>query len=167
MEREAAGEFLQALAKERAAAMQALGDEVAVRCLNPACPAQLKGRLRHFVQRDAMDIEGLGTMWIDAFVEKGLIKDLADIYYLDRKEIEGLERMGEKSTENLFAAIEESKNRPLERLIYGLGIIDVGERSSHLIAQKFKHLEKFLVLKTVKCSALDMRLNTIIFHQHN
>lgn len=124
------------------AKVEQLGDEVAVRCLNPACPAQLKGRLRHFVQRDAMDIEGLGTMWIDAFVEKGLIRDLSDIYYLDRKEIEGLERMGEKSTENLFTAIEESKNRPLERLIYGLGIIDVGERSSHLIAQKFKHLEK-------------------------
>ncbi len=122
--------------------VEQLADEVAVRCLNPACPAQLKGRLRHFVQRDAMDIEGLGTMWIDSFVEKGLIKDLADIYYLERKEIEGLERMGEKSTENLFAAIEESKNRPLERLIFGLGIIDVGERSSHLLAQKFKNLEK-------------------------
>lgn len=124
------------------AKVEQLGDEVAVRCLNTACPAQLKGRLRHFVQRDAMDIEGLGAMWIDSFVEKGLIKDLADIYYLDPKEIGGLERMGEKSTENLFAAIEESKNRPLERLIYGLGIIDVGERSSHLLAQKFKHLEK-------------------------
>lgn len=124
------------------AKVEKLGDEVAVRCLNPACPAQLKGRVRHFVQRDAMDIEGLGAMWIESFVEKGLIKDLADIYYLDRKEIEGLERMGEKSTENLFAAIEESKSRPLERLIYGLGIIDVGERSSYLLAQKFKHLEK-------------------------
>lgn len=115
---------------------------VAVRCANLACPAQLRGRIRHFVMRDAMDIEGLGEMWIAAFVDKGFIKDLADIYYLDKEKIAALERMGEKSTENLFAAIEESKKRPLERLIFGLGILDVGERGAHILAQKFKTMEK-------------------------
>lgn len=115
---------------------------VAVRCVNLACPAQLRGRIRHFVMRDAMDIEGLGESWIEIFVEKGFIRDLADIYFMDKDEILKLERMGEKSTENLFAAIEESKKRPLERLIFGLGILDVGERGAHLLAQKFGSLEK-------------------------
>ncbi len=117
------------------------GDQVAVRCINLACPAKLKASIRHFVQRDAMDIEGLGAMWIAAFVEKGFIKDLADIYSLDREKISNLERMGEKSTENLFNAIEESKKRPLERLIFGLGIQDVGERGAHILAQKFRSLD--------------------------
>ncbi len=119
-----------------------VGEEVAIRCMNSSCPAQLKGRVRHFAQRDAMDIEGLGTVWIDQFVEKGFIKNLADIYDLDYDKIVNLERMGEKSTENLFKGIKESKTRPLARLIYGLGILDVGERSAHLLAQHFKHLDK-------------------------
>ena len=119
-----------------------IGEEVAVRCINLACPAQLKARVRHFAQRSAMDIEGLGTVWVDTFVEKGLIKDLADIYSLDFDEVVNLERMGQKSTENLFAGIEASKKRPLERFIFGLGILDVGERSAHLLAQKFGSLEK-------------------------
>ncbi len=115
---------------------------VAIRCVNLGCPAQLRGRIRHYAMRDAMDIEGLGDMWIAAFVDKGLIKDLADIYDMDREVIASMERMGEKSTDNLFKAIEDSKKRPLERLIFGLGILDVGERGAHILAQKFKHLEK-------------------------
>ena len=107
--------------------MEKLGDEVAVRCVNLACPAQLKARIRHFAQRDAMDIEGLGAVWIDSFVDKGFLKDLADIYFMDFEKVKNLERMGEKSTENLFKGIEDSKKRPLERLIFGLGIFDVGE----------------------------------------
>ncbi|MBI3306363.1 MAG: NAD-dependent DNA ligase LigA [Candidatus Omnitrophica bacterium] len=118
------------------------GDEVAVRCINLACPAQLKGRVRHYAQRDAMDIEGLGAVWVDKLVELGFIRDLADIYYLDYDKVVNLERMGEKSAQNLFKGIEESKQRPLERLIYGLGILDVGERGAYLLAQKFKHLDK-------------------------
>ncbi|MBI3316567.1 MAG: NAD-dependent DNA ligase LigA [Candidatus Omnitrophica bacterium] len=119
-----------------------LGAEVAVRCISPTCPAQLKGKIRHFAQRDAMDIEGLGQVWIDTFVEKGWLKDVADIYGLDSKKVEGLERMGKKSTENLFRGIEESKRRSLERIIYGLGILDVGEHAAHLLAQKFGDLRE-------------------------
>lgn len=115
--------------------------EVAIRCINLACPAQLRARIRHFAQRDAMDIEGLGSVWVEIFVDKGLIKDLADIYYLDFDTILNLERMGQKSTENLFKGIEESKNRPLERLIFGLGIMDVGEKGAFLLAQKFHSLD--------------------------
>lgn len=119
-----------------------LGEEVAVRCINFACPAQLKARVRHYAQRSAMDIEGLGEVWIDTFVEKGFIKDLADIYFMDQSRVQSLERMGEKSAENLFKGIEASKNRPLPRLIFGLGILNVGERAADLLAQKFKSLER-------------------------
>lgn len=117
-----------------------LGDEVAVRCVNFACPAQLKARVRHYAMRDAMDIEGLGEVWINTFVEKEFIKDLADIYYLDFEKVKNLERMAEKSAQNLFNGIEASKKRPLHRLIFGLGILNVGERGADLLGQKFKSL---------------------------
>ncbi len=122
--------------------VEQIGDEVAVRCINLACPAQLKGRIRHFTMRDAMDIEGLGVVWVEQFVDKGLIKDLADIYDLNFDEVMRLERMGKKSTENLFKGIEDSKKRPLERLIFGFGIPDAGERAAHILAQKFKTLDR-------------------------
>ncbi len=121
---------------------QKFGDEVAVRCVNFACPAQLKARVRHYAMRDAMDIEGLGEVWINTFVEQGFIKDLADIYYMDFKKVESLERMAEKSAQNLFNGIEASKKRPLQRLIYGLGILNVGEHAADLLAQRFKSLDR-------------------------
>lgn len=120
------------------------GEEVALRCVNPSCPAQLKGRIRHFVSRDAMDVEGLGEVWVEQFVDKGLLQDIAGIYELDREVIKGLERMGEKSTEKLFQGIEASKSRTLNRLILGLGIQDVGERAAFLLAQRFKSLDSLL-----------------------
>ncbi len=121
---------------------QKIGDEVAVRCINFACPAQLKARVRHYAQRSAMDIEGLGEVWIHTFVEKGFIKDLADIYYLDKEKVKNLERMGEKSAQNLFDGIEASKKRPLQRLIFGLGILNAGERAADLLAREFKSLAR-------------------------
>ena len=121
---------------------QSFGDEVAVRCINFGCPAQLKARVRHYAQRDAMDIEGLGEVWINTFVEKGFIKDLADIYYMDFEKVKDLERMGEKSAQNLFNGIETSKKRPLQRLIYGLGILNAGEHAADLLAQRFKSLDR-------------------------
>lgn len=118
-----------------------IGEEVAVSCVNLGCPAQLKGRIRHYAQRSAMDIEGLGAVWIETFVDKGFIKNLSDIYYMDPSKIASLERMGQKSTENLFKGIEDSKKRPLEKLIFGLGIPGVGERAGYILAHKFKTLE--------------------------
>ena len=117
-------------------------EEVAVRCVNFGCPAQLKARIRHYAQRDAMDIERLGQVWIDTFVEKGFIKDVADIYSLNFEKVKNLERMGEKSAQNLFEGIEASKKRPLQRLIYGLGILNVGEHAADLLARRFKSLDR-------------------------
>lgn len=124
--------------------VEKIGEEVALRCMNIACPAQIKGRVRHFASRDAMDIEGLGAVWVEQFVDKKLIRDIGDIYSLDFEAVRNLERMGQKSTENLFAGIEASKRRPLEKLIFGLGILDVGERTAHLLAQRFRSLDKLV-----------------------
>lgn len=111
--------------------------EAARYCTNAACPAQLKRHVQHFVSRGAMDIEGMGEKLADRFVELGLIKDLADIYALDWEAVSQLEGMGETSVNNLRAAIETSKEQPLHRLIFGLGIPFVGERSSRLLADRF------------------------------
>jgi len=133
---------------------QSYGDEVAVRCVNFACPAQLKARVRHYAQRDAMDIEGLGDVWIHTFVEKGFIKDLADIYYMNSEKVENLERMGEKSAQNLFEGIEASKRRPLQRLVFGLGILNVGERAANLLAERFKSLDRLSKVSQEELSSL-------------
>ena len=121
-----------------------VGDEVAVRCVSLACPAQLKGRIKHYAMRDAMDIEGLGDVLIEQLVDKKLTKDLADIYHLDMDEVANLERMGKKSAENLFEGIEASKSRELYRLIFGLGILNVGERAAALLADRFRNLDRLM-----------------------
>lgn len=118
------------------------GEEVAVRCLNPLCPAQLKGALKHFAGREAMDIENLGIAIIDQLVAKGLVKDLADLYFLKITDVEALERMGEKSANNLIDGIEESKKRPLAHLVFALGILDVGVHTAFILADKFGSIEK-------------------------
>lgn len=118
------------------------GEEVAIRCLNPLCPAQLKGALRHFAGREAMDIENLGIAIIDQLVAKGLVKDLADIYSLKITDVEALERMGERSANNLIDGIGRSKDRPLARLIFALGILDVGVHTAFILADRFGSLEK-------------------------
>lgn len=122
--------------------VEKMGEEVAIRCLNPSCPAQIKARIKHFAQRDAMNIEGLGISLIEQLVEKKMIKELSDIYHLHRDLLIDLERMGEKSADNLLGEIEASKKRPLQRLIFGLGILDVGEHAAYLLANQFKNLDK-------------------------
>lgn len=118
------------------------GEEVAVRCLNPLCPAKLKAALKHFAGREAMDIENLGVSIIDQLVEKGFVKDLADLYDLKAADLESLERMGEKSANNLVDGIAQSKKRPLANLIFGLGILDVGVHTAFILAEKFGTLDK-------------------------
>ncbi len=103
-----------------------LGDEVAHRCVNISCPDQLKKRIAHFVQRNAMDIEGIGEALIDAFVEGKMVERLSDLYRLEAEPLAAMERMGEKSAANLLGALETSKTRPPSRLLYGLGIRHVG-----------------------------------------
>ena len=112
------------------------------RCLNTACAAQLKERLRHFGSRRAMDIEHLGEAVIDQLVDKKRVKDFADIYTLTVDEVAGLERFAEKSAENLVAAIQGSKTRGLARLLNALGIRMVGERVAELLANQFGSMER-------------------------
>jgi DNA ligase (NAD+) len=115
--------------------------EVDRRCPNSSCPAQIEEGLKHFARRDAMDIEGLGDVLVRQLVEKGLVRDFADLYHLGLEQLSTLERMAEKSARNLLAAIEDSKGRELRRLLFGLGIRFVGERAAMLLARHFRSLE--------------------------
>ncbi len=115
--------------------------EVAVRCENVFCPAQLKESITHFASRTAMDIEGLGESITDQLVDKGLVRDYGDIYSLRAERLEGLERMGAKSAKNLEDAIEGSKDRPLNKLIYALGIRHVGEHIADILAKRYGSIE--------------------------
>ncbi|MCP4639800.1 MAG: NAD-dependent DNA ligase LigA [bacterium] len=114
---------------------------VYLRCLNPACPAQIMGRLRHFAGRSAMDVEGLGDMLVEQLVEKGLVKGLADIYDLDAATLAELDRMGEKSAANLIEAIRKSTEQPLSRVLNGLGILHVGAHTAEVLASHFGTIE--------------------------
>ncbi len=111
---------------------------VYVRCLNPSCPAQLRERVRFFASRSAMDIEGLGTKLVEQLVDAGLVTSFADIYQLPerRDELLALERMGEKSVDNLLAGIEASKQRPLWRLLTALDIRHVGTSNARILAAR-------------------------------
>lgn len=111
--------------------------EVAQRCINPECPAQILEGIIHFVSRNAMNIDGLGEKVVTQLYHNQLIRSVADLYYLKREDLLALERMGEKSVDNLLNAIEKSKANSLERLIFGLGIRFVGERAAKLLAQHF------------------------------
>jgi DNA ligase (NAD+) len=118
-------------------------DEVAYRCVNAACPAKRKESLLHFAARHAMDIDGLGDKIVDQLVDKGLVRDVADLYSLSLDDVQNLERMAEKSAQNLLGGISASKKQPLARLIYALGIRFVGERTAQLLAEHFSSLDDF------------------------
>ena len=118
--------------------------QVAVRCVNAQCPAQLRRRIEHFASRGAMDIEGLGEAMVTQLVSRGLLRDVSDIYALDATKLATLERVGEKSIRNLLDAIERSKTRPLWRLIFALGILHVGVSSSRALARHFGTMEKLM-----------------------
>lgn len=115
---------------------------VYLRCHNPLCLAQAKRLIKFFASRDAMDIEGLGPALIEQLVDKGLLKDYADIYYLKYDDLVNLERMGEKSASNLIHAIEKSKKRDLSRLICALGINNVGTHTAEVLTEHFDSLDK-------------------------
>lgn len=116
-------------------------DEVAYRCVNATCPARVRESLLHFASRHAMDIDGLGDKLVDQLVEKGIVKDMADLYALRPGDLEPLERMGKKSAENLIEEIEKSKEASLARLIFALGIRFIGERTGELLAAHFGSLD--------------------------
>ena len=113
-------------------------------CTNSACPAQLKRHVHHFVSRGGMDIEGLGEKLANRFVDLGMIRDLGDLYSLHWESITELEGLGEISVNNLRTAVEASKQRPVERLIFALGIPNVGERSARSLADRFHSLDNLI-----------------------
>ncbi|HHT45884.1 MAG TPA: NAD-dependent DNA ligase LigA [Firmicutes bacterium] len=117
-----------------------LEGEVALRCVNPACPAQLIERIIHFASRGAMDITGLGASLAVQLYESGLVKDVGDLYYLKKEDLVKLERMGGKSADNLLEALQRSKQNDLSRLLVALGIRFVGERAARILAFHFKNL---------------------------
>lgn len=115
--------------------------EAAYRCTGVNCPAQRFRNIVHFVSRNAMNIDGLGPSIIERMLEGRVIETAADLYYLDAASIAGMEKMGEKSAENLIASLERSKTNPLYRLIFGLGIRHIGEKAAKLIAKKYKTID--------------------------
>jgi DNA ligase (NAD+) len=119
-------------------------NEVAIRCPNKMCPARLKWRVKHFASRDAMDIEHLGFSTIEKLIERKLIDNISDIYFLDLKDILSIEGFKEKSAQNLIESIEKSKNMAFERLVYGLGIRHVGKYAAQLLAKKYSSIEKLI-----------------------
>ncbi len=118
--------------------------QVAVRCVNVQCPAQRKRRIEHFASRGAMDIEGLGEAMVEQLVRHGLIADPSDIYGLTNEQLVALERMGDKSVANLLGAIERSKQQPLWRLLFGLGILHVGVSAARALAEHFRDLDALM-----------------------
>lgn len=123
-------------------------EDVAYRCINPSCPAQLERGVLHFASRTAMDIEGMGESLVAQLVAGGLVRDIADIYRLSAKDLAGLPLFKEKKTSNLLAAIAASKKKPLSRLIYALGIRHVGEKAALLLARKFRTMDALMAAKT-------------------
>ena len=115
--------------------------EAATRCVNLSCPARVREGLIHFASRDAMDIDGMGPSTVERLLAAGLVRNVADIYNLTQEQLEGLERMGEKSAANLAAAIERSKANPLYRVIFALGIPHVGENVAKLLAGHFRSMD--------------------------
>ena len=120
-----------------------IDDQVAIKCVNPACPEIIKRKIEYFVSRDAMNITGLGEKIIEKFIELGKIKDIVDIYSLHeyREELEKLEKMGKKSVDNLLNSIEESKKREYSKVLYSLGIPFVGKFTANLLAKEFLNID--------------------------
>jgi DNA ligase (NAD+) len=115
--------------------------EVDYRCVNANCPAKLLGTILHFASRGVMNIDGMGDALVAQLTERGLVKNVADIYKLTKDDLLSLERMGDKSAQNILDEIENSKKLPLERVIYGLGIRMVGERTAQFLAEHFGSME--------------------------
>lgn len=121
-----------------------LEGESALRCINPQCPAQLLRNLIHFASRDAMDIDGLGPAIIEQLVSNGLVRSQSDLYSLKHEDLEGLERLGKKSADNLLKAVEASKSKELYRLIYALGIPHIGARGAKLLAERYSDMDEIM-----------------------
>lgn len=132
-----------------------IDDEVALRCQNPLCPAQQLAQLSHFVSRNAMNIVGLGEKVIEQLLNKELVKDAADLYYLTYEELLTLDKIKDRSANKILQAIEESKQQSLERLLFGLGIRHVGAKAAQLVAQKFGTMERIMTATLEDFSSIE------------
>jgi len=121
-----------------------LDDEAVSRCLGFSCPAKLKETIKHFASKGAMDIDGLGDKLVNQLVDRGLVKDVSDLYFLSISDLAGLERMARKSAQNVISAIQKSKGAGLERLIYALGIRHVGEHMAVVIVNSLGNMKKLM-----------------------
>lgn len=130
-------------------------DEAATRCTNIACPAQIERSIEHFASRDAMNIDGMGPAVVKLLLKEGLITKVSDLYTLKSEDVAGLERMGEKSAQNLIDAIEKSKTRGLDKLIYALGIRNIGEKAAKSLAVHFGDIEKLFTVTAEDLTAID------------
>ena len=119
-------------------------NESALYCTNAQCPAQLERLLEHFVSKVAMDIDGLGIKTTSSLIDNGLINDVSDIYFLDKNHLENIDRMGEKSINNLLDSIEKSKSKPFSRMITGLGISHVGSEVAEILVNEFKNIDSLM-----------------------
>jgi DNA ligase (NAD+) len=119
-------------------------DGAAIRCTNPSCPAQLSRSIEHFASKGAMNIDGLGPQIVNALLENKLISDCADLYLITEEQVAEIERMGKKSAQNLINSINNSKSAGLERLIYALGIRNIGEVAAEALASRYKTLEALM-----------------------
>jgi DNA ligase (NAD+) len=116
--------------------------EAVVRCINASCPAILRKALEHWASRDALDINGLGEKWVQQFVDRGLIRTVADLYDLTAEQLVSVDRMGKKSAQKLVEAIAQSKTQPWSRVLYGLGIRHVGSVNAQLLTERFSSVEQ-------------------------
>lgn len=132
-----------------------LEDEAALRCVNPFCPATMLKNLIHFASRDAMNIDGLGPAILKMLVEKDFVHDEADLYFLNREDLIDLERMGEKSVDNLFQAIENSKNNDLSLLIFALGIRNVGKKGAELLCEAYPTIDRIMEASCEEITEID------------
>jgi len=137
------------------AAVVRIEGESATRCINSACPAQVKERIKHFASKGAFDIDGMGDKLVDQLVEKKLLTSFADLFKLDQATLAGLERMGDKSADNLVNAIEASKRISFARFLYALGIRHAGEHVAVLLAENFSSLEDLLNCTEQDLTAID------------
>jgi len=129
--------------------------EAAFRCTGADCPAQLERTITHFVSRDAMDIDGMGASIVAKLLENNLIQNSSDIYYLKKEDISALDKLGEKSAENLINAIEKSKSNDLSKLIYALGIRHIGLGAARLIAKEVKDIERLFDIDEEALTQID------------
>ncbi len=129
--------------------------EVALYCMNPDCPGKLDRAIQHFVSKGAMDIDGLGEKIVEQLIETGLIEDVADLYHLKKEQLLELEKFAEKKAQNLIDAIEASKQRPLERVIIGLGVRHVGEVAARALARFYGSLDALLAAQAEELQQID------------